>query len=198
MSVSRRTLLRSGAATLFLPFLPSALPSSARAATGPAPKRLLFWFVPNGILYDPFRPSTEGADYELCRFLEPIASLRHRMTPLSGILNGVTSAGNFSAHEQCLASLLTDVDIDRVGNLEASNSLDQFIAGSLESPVYRANTCLAWSWKHSSTESKPDFDPSIANQGVQICAGIISILLSIPFIISMSLTQLIPNMGLPS
>jgi len=135
MSFSRRTLLRSGAATLFLPFLPSALPSSARAATGASPKRLLFWFVPNGILYDHFRPATEGTDYELTRVLEPIAPLKHRMTPLSGILNGITEASGFGTHEQSLASLLTDVDIDRNGNLDASNSLDQFLAGSLGNPT---------------------------------------------------------------
>ena len=49
----------------------------------------------------------------------------------------------------------------------------QFIEGSLESPVSTARTWGAMSPKHSSIPSKPDFDPSIPYQGVQMWAGTI-------------------------
>ncbi len=57
--LSRRMTLRGGLASLALPFLPSALPRSARA-DGSAPKRFVTWFVPNGIQYenDAWTPST--------------------------------------------------------------------------------------------------------------------------------------------
>ena len=47
-----------------------------------------------------------------------------------------------------------------------------FIAGSDERPVSSANMYGVRSSKHSSTESNPDRDPNIENQGVQTCAGI--------------------------
>ena len=47
----------------------------------------------------------------------------------------------------------------------------QFICGSDESPVSYAKMLFAWSLKHSSIESNPDFEPNIEYQGVQIWAG---------------------------
>ena len=54
----------------------------------------------------------------------------------------------------------------------SSEESRQFIGGSEDRPVSRATICLEYSPKHSSMESKPDFEPKTENQGVQICAGI--------------------------
>lgn len=67
--LSRRALLRGAGVTLALPFLESVAPRALRAAEPGAPVRLMYWFIPNGILYDiqpqyrssaktPLRPAT--------------------------------------------------------------------------------------------------------------------------------------------
>ena len=63
--MNRRLFLRSAAATLALPTLVSALPRSAWAGTEAPPVRLLFWFAPNGIVMDRFRPGSTGFDFAL-------------------------------------------------------------------------------------------------------------------------------------
>src|SRR3989338_79824 len=92
---------------------------------------------------------------------------------------------------ECASELLNKVYL-------SSFESRQFIAGSLESPVSIACILCEYSLKHSSTESNPDMLPKIPYQGVQLCAGIISISSSISFIISTNSMQENPKIGLPS
>ena len=57
-------------------------------------------------------------------------------------------------------------------SLISSRSLmRQFIGGSEDNPVSTAKICFFNDPKHSSIESKPDFDPNMENHGVQMWAG---------------------------
>lgn len=58
--LSRRALLRGTGVALALPFLESVVPRGLRAAPPATPVRLLYWFIPNGILYDKWIPKTVG------------------------------------------------------------------------------------------------------------------------------------------
>lgn len=95
---TRRALLRSAVATVALPFLPSL----ARAAYVP-PRRVVYWFLPNGLVLDEVTP---GPDFALPPVLEPLEPLRDRVSVVSGLENRASRQGG--NHERCMASLLTD------------------------------------------------------------------------------------------
>jgi hypothetical protein len=78
----RRTFLGGGAALVALPFLESL----ARAAA-PVARRLLFYYVPNGIHMPSWTPSTTGADFALPPILRPLAALRDDILVLTGLDN---------------------------------------------------------------------------------------------------------------
>ncbi|MDH3872864.1 MAG: hypothetical protein OET07_01795 [Desulfobacteraceae bacterium] len=74
----------------------------------------------------------------------------------------------------------------------------QFIAGSDERPVSIANIKGVRSSKHSSIESKPDFEPNSENHGVQMWAGIRNAWSDVSRSISKRSLASRPSMGLPS
>ncbi|RYD40645.1 MAG: DUF1552 domain-containing protein, partial [Verrucomicrobiaceae bacterium] len=78
----RRTFLKSIAATLALPSLPSLAQSVAKA--GP-PTRMAFIYIPNGVNLDLWRPTGSGKDYAISKTLEPLAELREHFSVLRGL-----------------------------------------------------------------------------------------------------------------
>ncbi len=128
--VSRRLFLRGSSATLWLPFLPSALPRSAWGAATPAdPRRLLFWFIPNGMLADNYTPTILGPNYDLPFTLEPILPIQPRVTVVSGIENRASQAG---LHESCMVGLMSDHLLDLFSaELDGGVTVDQFAAQAL-------------------------------------------------------------------
>jgi hypothetical protein len=125
---NRRMVLRSAGATLFLPFLPSALPRSAWAAASPAPIRLVVCVVPNGIFTPEWQPTATGPDYDLKGILLPVASLQSRFSVLSGTQNKSEEAV-LANHDQAMGSLLTDTPIESIGGApENGISFDQVAA----------------------------------------------------------------------
>src|SRR5687768_4916220 len=83
--MDRRMFLRGGAATLWLPFLPSAMPRSAWAAASAAPRRTLYWFMPNGFYPRYVTPLATGEGYDLPFALEGLAGIQDRVSVLSGL-----------------------------------------------------------------------------------------------------------------
>jgi hypothetical protein len=126
--MERRAFLRGAGTTLLLPWLPSALPARA-AVAGPA-RRLVYWFVPNGLMPDTIRPTIVGPNYDLSAVLEPIAALQARVTVVNGLENRSSGSETYSTHEQCTASLLTDHLVENAfsGSLDADVSVDQYAA----------------------------------------------------------------------
>lgn len=125
---SRRMWLQAAGASLALPWLPSALGRDARAAApAAAAPRVLYWFVPNGLVASALRPATVGPDYELSYAMEPVAPLQHRISPLTNFIN---TSGLIGTHAECFLSILSDVrtDTSRVGTPAAGQTIDQWIA----------------------------------------------------------------------
>jgi hypothetical protein len=131
--ISRRMLLGGSAATLWLPFLASALPRSAwGAAPPPAPRRLLYWFVPNGMLAANFTPLATGENYDLPFPIEPILPIQNRVSVISGIVNKPTVGGNLGTHEECMVGLLSDTNLANPGGpLDGGVTVDQFAAQAM-------------------------------------------------------------------
>lgn len=104
---SRRNFLRGAAATLALPFLPSLRPAWAADTPPPAPKRLVFFFAPNGMHMPAFTPTTEGADFELPYMLEPLAPVRSYLNVISGLDNQAAIHQVAGDHARGTATFLT-------------------------------------------------------------------------------------------
>jgi hypothetical protein len=96
--LSRRTFLRTGGATIGLPFLSAMVPAAtALAQTAAAPKpRMGFFYMPHGAIMDNTRygkevngwtPDVEGADFDLKPILEPLAPFKRHLTVVSGLEN---------------------------------------------------------------------------------------------------------------
>jgi hypothetical protein len=137
--LSRRALLRGMGAAMALPALDAMTPAFAattRAATK-APCRLLFAYVPNGIIMKDWTPAAEGAAFELPRILEPLAPYRENILPLTGLTHNTGRALGDGAgdHARAAASYLTGVHPRKTdgADIQAGISADQVAAQHLGS-----------------------------------------------------------------
>ena len=89
--ISRRTVLRAGAAAIGLPLMEAMMPRGTRGmawATEPEiPVRLAFYYVPNGMHMPAWTPTTTGADYAAPPTLQALGDLRSQALVLSGLSN---------------------------------------------------------------------------------------------------------------
>jgi hypothetical protein len=87
MALPRRTFLRGVGATLALPFLNAMVPafSTAARAAAAAPKRLGFFYIPNGAIMEHWTPTAVGAGFEFPTILQPFAAYRDRLLILTGL-----------------------------------------------------------------------------------------------------------------
>lgn len=89
--LSRRNVLRGAGASVALPWLESMAPWAATAAAadadaaGEPPVRLAYFYVPNGVHMDAWRPEDEGELKELPAILEPLEPVKDRVTVLSDL-----------------------------------------------------------------------------------------------------------------
>jgi Protein of unknown function (DUF1552) len=128
---TRRQVIRTAAATLCLPLLPSALPRETWA-TAPAPvRRLLFWFLPNGLLEEEVTPAEVGPLAALPAVMASLEAHRARMSIFSGLWN--YGAGMGGIHEWLAPSLLSDHFVKNTvsGPLDGGLTVDEFIAQRL-------------------------------------------------------------------
>src|SRR4051812_2414681 len=93
-TLSRRTMLRGVGATLALPLLDAMIPAAGLgrsvlgAATGhssPIPLRMAAIFLPNGVHYADWEPTTTGRDFKLSRTLEPLNAVKDDLLVLSNL-----------------------------------------------------------------------------------------------------------------
>ncbi len=127
--ISRRTFLRGTGVALSLPWLEAMLPATARAAEAVAkpPKRLAVLYVPNGIVHDAWKPTTEGAGYHLPYSLEPLRDLQQHVNVFTGLSQIPYGAREGVGHARPTAALLTGAVASKDG-VQAGKSLDQIIA----------------------------------------------------------------------
>ena len=84
--LSRRRFLGSSAAVIGLPYLPSVVERSAEAAISCADiQRFIVFFAPNGIYMPDFTPTTTGKDWAMPYILQPLESIRSKITVITGI-----------------------------------------------------------------------------------------------------------------
>lgn len=138
--VSRRTVLRGLGTVVSLPFL-EAMGPRVLAATGPepgrglSPRRLAFIYVPNGAIMEDWTPSREGADFELPRILEPLASFRDDLLVLSELTCDKARANGDGAgdHARASSAFLTGCQARKTAgaNFRSGISADQVVATRL-------------------------------------------------------------------
>ncbi len=137
-TLSRRALLRGVGAAIALPMLDAMTP--ALAAISPQrkpPVRLIFAYVPNGIIMKDWTPKGLGTDYELPRILAPLKAYREEMMILSGLAdhNGNELGDGAGDHARAGASFLSGVHCKKTsgGDIHGGVSADQIAARAFES-----------------------------------------------------------------
>ncbi|MDG1851660.1 MAG: DUF1552 domain-containing protein [Gammaproteobacteria bacterium] len=137
--LSRRTLLRSGAVGLGLPFLDAMVPASTALAQVEAmpKKRAGFFYLPHGTIMnntplgkdvDKWTSTGSGDNFQLGNILEPLEPLKRYLTTFENIEN--TAAGG-SVHTLNPATWLSCVRPGTGSTPELATTLDQVIAQQL-------------------------------------------------------------------
>src|SRR5437867_5728140 len=143
-ALSRRTFLRGAGATVALPLLEGMIPAfSSTPRAGDAATRMTVVYFPNGAIMDKWRPSTEGAAFELPPILRPLAPFRDQLLVLSGLDNhpaqGLPGVDVSGEHPRASGAFLTGVHVNsKARDLYAAASIDQIIARE-----FQKNTQLA-------------------------------------------------------
>jgi hypothetical protein len=138
-NLDRRAILRGAAGVaLALPWLESLAPRQARA-TGPAsPVRLIYWFIPNGVIFDRWTPTSAGpldpSMMPVC--LQPLADagVTGDVNVLSGLDNFAGDPESGGDHAAGIAAMLTCASAKKVPDLseiQLAQSVDQMAAAAL-------------------------------------------------------------------
>jgi hypothetical protein len=136
--LSRRTFLHGVGAAIALPMLDAMTP--ALASVGRAvrpPVRLIFTYVPNGIIMKDWTPTGVGNAYETTRILTPLKAYRDDILVLSGLAdhNGNELGDGPGDHARAGASFLTGVHCKKTAGADIRNgvSADQIAAQAFAS-----------------------------------------------------------------
>jgi hypothetical protein len=127
-SSNRRTFLGGAAAWLGLPLAlrPTALAQPGCAA---APKRLIVYYLPNGMIMSAFTPQGAGPSWTPSRILKPLEPLKNDVSIVTGLANrpGIPERGAY--HAAATGAFATANHVaPRTTNLQANVSIDQKIA----------------------------------------------------------------------
>lgn len=125
-SISRRTMLRGVGATLGLPLLDAM---SSLRATGPkAPKRVAFFYIPNGVVQDAWHPGATGRDFELPGSLKSLEQFRRQLNVFTGLDREFR--GGTGVHAQAACAWLTSSPPSEAldGGFPTNITVDQLIA----------------------------------------------------------------------
>lgn len=139
--LGRRFFLGGAGAAVALPFLPSAArlfaggTAHADAAACETPRRLLAWYVPNGMHMAAWRPSATGRDFALPSILEPLAPVRDRVLVISGIENRPANPDGPGDHAAGTGSFITATHVFKTDGSDIRNgvSIDQVAASHIGS-----------------------------------------------------------------
>ena len=137
-AIGRRALLGAGGVALTLPFLEALAPKRLQAAAPAVPVRLVYWSIPNGVVYERWTPTSVGPldPTNLPACLRPLAD-----ASLIGDVSIVSGLDNFSAvpifggdHACGTCGLLTSTSAKKAADLsdvELAASVDQMAAKAL-------------------------------------------------------------------
>ncbi|VTR96900.1 DUF1552 domain-containing protein [Tuwongella immobilis] len=141
-SITRRTMLRGLGTALALPMLEampmvSAAPitTAAAAAGKKSPLRVAFLYVPNGVNMADWKPTAEGANFELPDILKPLQPFRNKINVLTGLtLDKARANGDGPGdHARAMSAFLTGRQPRKThgADIRAGQSADQYIATRL-------------------------------------------------------------------
>lgn len=132
MSISRRRFLGGAGALIALPALATLLPRSVRGAPPKRPKRFIAFYVPCGIEMASWTPAAEGANWQ-SPILAPLASVRSKVSVLTGLNNTPGRSENGGDHAAGTGSFLTCTHVRKTAGADILNapSLDQLLAPTL-------------------------------------------------------------------
>ena len=134
--ISRRSVLRGVGTAMALPLLDAMSPSLLRGAEASEsvrpPRRMAFFYVPNGAHMQHWTPAAEGADFELPPILEPLGSFKEDLLVLTG-LNCDKAEPNGDGpgdHARSSSAFLTGCQARKSGgsNFRSGVSADQLAA----------------------------------------------------------------------
>ncbi|WP_337176993.1 DUF1552 domain-containing protein [Paludisphaera sp.] len=131
LKITRRTLLRGAGAAVALPWM-----EAMAAARGPSPEegplRMAFFYVPNGVHMQDWKPKEVGGDFDLPSILEPLAPVKEELLVLSNLAqdNARAHGDGPGDHARSLSCFLTGVHPRKTdgANIEAGVSVDQYAA----------------------------------------------------------------------
>ena len=129
--LSRRTFLKGAGTAIALPFLEAMLPRKAWAQAAAAPKRILAYYIPNGIHMAAWTPAAEGA-YELTPILAPLVNVRDDVLVISGLMNEPARPDGPGDHASGTGAFLTCAHPFKTEGADIRNgiSMDQVAAGA--------------------------------------------------------------------
>jgi len=139
-SISRRAILRGVGASLALPWLEAMGPLSAwgnnpAPASSRVPNRMAFIYVPNGVHMPDWTPKSEGANFDLPKILEPLASVKDYLNVLTGLTadKARPNGDGPGDHARAMAAFLTGSQPRKTDGTDilAGISVDQVAASRL-------------------------------------------------------------------
>ena len=148
-TLDRRTVLRAGAASLFLPLLDAMIPSVCgqqpldRGASL-QPRRLVLIHRPLGTYHPHLVPNATGLKYETTRFLTPFEPYRGKFTLFSGM--GHPGYPNDHGTEPAIFTGVPGLNVRDVHN---SISLDQIAARHVAGQTRLPYLLLGATWSQS-------------------------------------------------
>ena len=146
--INRRAMLKGsifgGTVAIGLPMLDAMLPRTGLAQTSTAPKRIVFWYTPNGTRQDIWSPS-DSMDLSSHPLHASMAPFSNKLIFLDGVDQEVAYDSTGMGHQSGMACLLTNVELacislcDQAGvdpiGWGGGQSVDQYIAGEVAKDV---------------------------------------------------------------
>jgi hypothetical protein len=133
--INRRMMLKGMGTAMALPWL-DAFASAAPVATGSIPKRVAFFYVPNGVILPDWKPESEGKlPAVLPDILKPLDAFRDSMNVLTGLtLDKARANGDGGGdHARSMAAFLTGRQPRKThgADIRAGISADQYLANAI-------------------------------------------------------------------
>jgi len=130
--MGRRLFLGGAGVALGLPLLESLLGRQAKAEDT-TPRRMLAFYVPDGIHMAGFRPTIEGANYDLPPILAPLGAIASKVSVLSGLRNDPARPDGPGDHASGTGAFLTVAHPKKTQGADIQNgiSMDQVAANAI-------------------------------------------------------------------
>ena len=142
----RRAFLAGGAAIVALPFLESIEMRSALAQPPPLPRRLIYYFVPNGIHMATFRPTAAGTNYPTPAMLMPLDALKSDFSVITGLENAPAKPDGPGDHASGTSAFITCAHaLKSETNIQLGISADQVAAKAIGSATRIASMQIGMS-----------------------------------------------------